>query len=165
MDERGTRIFAEAQGLVGCRFRLHGRDPALGLDCVGVAWVAARRAGAVVEVPDRYALIGGRSEAWNAALARCGLVRVAKVAIGDIVLIDCGRRQFHLAVAGAASAVHAHRGLGRVVETPGLPDGAVAGVWRVAERLFADADDRSRFVILRRRRTRVGIGPSLRREA
>ncbi len=136
MDERGARIFAEARGLVGCRFRLHGRDPALGLDCVGVAWVAARRAGAVVAAPDRYALIGGSAGDWNAALARCGLVGVAEPGAGDIVLIDCGRRQFHLAVAGATSAVHAHRGLRRVVETPGLPEGAVVGVWRVPARLF-----------------------------
>lgn len=108
-----------------------------GLDCVGVALVAARRAGAHVTAPDRYALRGGDADQWNASLAGCGLEAVDTVgAAGDIVLIDCGRRQFHLAVAGAASAIHAHRGLGRVVETPGLPEGTVVGRWRVPERLF-----------------------------
>jgi cell wall-associated NlpC family hydrolase len=138
VDERGERIFAEARRLVGTRFRLHGRDPAFGLDCVGLALVAARRAGAAVTAPDRYALVGGSAESWAEALVRCGLDRVAAAGAGDIVLIDCGRRQFHLAVAGPTSAVHAHRGLGRVVETPGLPAGALVGAWRVPARLFGD---------------------------
>jgi len=136
VDERGARVFAEARSLVGCRFRLHGRDPALGLDCVGVVLVAARRAGAAVAAPDRYALVGGCAEDWNAALAAAGLSRVATPGMGNIVLIDCGRRQFHLAVVGTTSTVHAHRGLGSVVETPGLPDGVVVGRWRVSAQMF-----------------------------
>lgn len=134
---RAGRIWREARALVGVRFRLHGRDPAFGLDCVGVALLASQRAGAEVASPDRYALLGGSADEWNAGIAACGLARVgSEIAAGDIVLIDCGRRQFHLVVAGDASAIHAHRGLGRVVETPGLPEGAVVGRWRVPARLF-----------------------------
>jgi len=135
-DAAGPRIWDAARALVGCRFRLHGRDPDYGLDCVGVALVAARTAGASVAGPDRYGLRGGSAAGWNQALGACGLKRVARAEPGDIVLIDCGREQFHLAVAGPASCVHAHRGLGRVVETPGLPEGAVVGLWRVPRSCF-----------------------------
>ena len=34
-----------ALGLLGVPFRLHGRDPATGLDCVGLVAEALRRAG------------------------------------------------------------------------------------------------------------------------
>lgn len=126
------RIWEAALELVGVPFRLHGRDPGLGLDCVGVARVAV---GARVEVPERYGFRGGSAKSWSAAIDACGMVRRGDTGgVGDVVLIDCGRGQFHVAVAGPASAVHAHRGLGRVVETPGLPAGAVVGRWRLAER-------------------------------
>ena len=38
-------IIAAARAAIGARFRLHGRDPATGLDCVGLVACAAPRAG------------------------------------------------------------------------------------------------------------------------
>ncbi|MEG8037878.1 hypothetical protein QP166_00400 [Sphingomonas sp. LR60] len=56
----GERVLAAAQQLVGVRFRVQGRDPALGLDCVGLVAVALWRAGAAVTVPRDYAVARGR---------------------------------------------------------------------------------------------------------
>ncbi len=136
---RGAAIWRAARSLIGTRFRLHGHDPRSGLDCVGLASVAATLAGARIDPPTRYALRGGDAVDWEAALRRAGLEPVAAGAhaVGDILLIAGGRDQLHLAVAGAASHIHAHRGLGRVVETPGAPAGTIAGRWRVAAARFA----------------------------
>ena len=41
MSLRGHRIARRARSLVGVRFRPQGRDPMLGLDCVGAAAAAA----------------------------------------------------------------------------------------------------------------------------
>ena len=40
----GAAIAAAARALVGVPFRLQGRDPALGLDCVGLVGAAMRAA-------------------------------------------------------------------------------------------------------------------------
>ncbi len=49
---------------------------------------------------------------------------------GDIALITCGHGQYHVALLGPDSHIHAHAGLRRVVETPGWPDGVV-GVFQL----------------------------------
>ena len=41
----GAAIAAAARALVGVPFRLQGRDPVLGLDCVGLVGAAMRAAG------------------------------------------------------------------------------------------------------------------------
>lgn len=144
MDERGdgargreASLWRAAQGLVGARFRRGGRDPEFGLDCVGVALFALRGAGASIDEPAPYATRGGDARGWSRRLAEAGLRRCrVRVHTGDIVLIDCGEDQFHIAVAGPASSVHAHAGLRRVVEVPGLPDGVVHGRWYAPDTLF-----------------------------
>jgi hypothetical protein len=49
---------------------------------------------------------------------------------GDAVLMQVARDQLHLGVLTSAGFVHAHAGLGRVVETPGAPEWLVIGVYR-----------------------------------
>lgn len=121
-----AEIAAAARGCIGARFRPHGRDPAHGLDCVGVAAVAFGRT-----VAGDYPLRGGRAEAIGARIGAAGLVAIDPMAAGagDLVMIAAGPGQLHLAVLTAAGFVHADAGLRRVVETPGRPDRAI-GAWR-----------------------------------
>jgi lipoprotein Spr len=116
-----------ARELVGTRFRLHGRDPATGLDCVGVVGCALGRSG---DAPTGYAMRGGSAGGFIAMLAAAGLVRVTAAEPGDVLLIEAGPRQYHLAIRTAAGFVHADAGLRRVVETPGMPRWPVAGIFR-----------------------------------
>ena len=125
----GEAVAAAALALVGARFRLHGRDAAGGLDCIGVIAAALRAAGWVGEVPSGYALRGGDAAAvaarFDAALSR-GDGRAA----GDVLLMRVGPGQLHGAVRTAAGFVHADAGLMRVVERPGAPAWPLIGAWR-----------------------------------
>lgn len=126
--EVGAAIFTAARELVGTRFRLHGRDVATGVDCVGLVALAYARAGIIIfPVPDDYALRGMKRAEMEAGLVAAGLTRRAEgCAGGDVALVACGHGQLHLAIMGEASHVHAHAGLRCVVETPGIPDGMIA---------------------------------------
>ena len=121
-------IEARALACVGARFRLHGRAPETGLDCVGLV---ARACAATA--PSGYALRGGRAEAIAARLDEAGLARVERAAPGDVVLALAGPAQFHLAVITARGFVHADAGLRRVVERPGDLPWPVIGIWRKGE--------------------------------
>ena len=121
-----------ARTLLGTRFRLHGRDPTSGLDCIGLVLLAHARAGVrlyTVGLSDDYSLRGTKRAVLEAGLKAAGLIpRTGAPQPGDVALIDCGHAQHHLAILGKESHIHAHAGLRRVVETPGWPDGVV-GVW------------------------------------
>lgn len=130
----GAAVWAAALALVGTRFRLHGRDPATGLDCVGLVAAAHRAAGhGPAWVPDRYALHGPGEDAARRWLAAAGLVAVTGLrAAGDVALCDMGLGQLHLLLLGPAGQVHAHAGLRRVVLMPGDVPGRLIGRWRLA---------------------------------
>lgn len=123
-------IVAAVRAAVGTRFRPQGRVPGVGLDCVGVALLAARTTG--IEVcAEPYALGGdhdGRIETVLDAIA-CRPVEVAVP--GDLLLLAPTPRQRHLAVVTPAGVVHAHAGLGRVVEGPLDPAWTILGAWRL----------------------------------
>jgi lipoprotein Spr len=127
--KRGERIAAAALALVGTPFRLHGRSEA-GLDCVGLAALAMARAGRPKNVPQHYALRGGKPERFALWLGAAGLRRVRKAKAGDLLLVRTGPGQFHLMLRAGSGCVHAHAGLGRVVEMPGDPVWPVIGIWR-----------------------------------
>jgi hypothetical protein len=117
---------------VGTRFRPQGREPELGLDCVGLAGCAAGIP--AHELPRDYAL---RSEAGEAAMrfamaGRIGTVKRKAAGEGDILLVRCGPGQHHLVVLVAGGFVHADAGLRRVVEVPGAVPWPVLAAWRVA---------------------------------
>jgi len=127
----GARVAVAARALVGVRFRAQGRDPALGLDCVGVAVVALRAGGVRVAVRGDYAL---RSARWNARDEPAGLVRCDGCAPGDVLLLRVDETQLHVAVRSPSGIVHADAGLRRVVERVGALEWPVVAAWRVAER-------------------------------
>ena len=126
----GRLVAAAALALVGSRFRLHGRDPATGLDCVGLVAAALAAAGWRGRVPTGYALRGGEA-AGVADLIEGSLSRIdGSPAAGDIVLVRPGPAQLHLLVVAGRGFVHADASLRRVVERPGTPPWPVAGTWR-----------------------------------
>ncbi|MEH3108092.1 MAG: peptidoglycan endopeptidase [Sphingomonas fennica] len=127
-EERRAAIVAAARACIGARFRPYGRDPAWGLDCVGLAACAFGRA-----VPRDYPLRGGDAGCVARAAAAAGLVAAPRPAPGDLLLIDCGSRQLHLAVLTETGFVHADAGIGRVVEAPGRPAGRIVAAYREGE--------------------------------
>lgn len=119
---------ARARALVGTRFRLQGRG-AEGLDCIGVVLATFGLPPGCVR---RNYFIKGDHEA---EARRCLALHFRRVSPsqtrpGDLLLLKVAADQLHLAVRTAAGAVHAHAGIGRVVETPGLPEGELAGAYR-----------------------------------
>ena len=125
--------FAErARALVGTPFRLQGRG-AGGLDCVGVA--IATYGLPVEKVRRNYRLRGDHADEIVDFLSD-GFRRVgaAKLRSGDLMLMRVADDQLHLAVRTDAGFVHAHAGLRRVVETPGLPGWPVLGTFRKRRR-------------------------------
>lgn len=125
------RALAEAaMSLVGTPFRLHGRAPETGLDCVGVVAEAMRRGGGKPHCPEGYSLRQTSVSRWLESAARSGLVPVDTG--GDIVLCMANPVQPHLAIAVPGGFVHAHAGLGRVTFLPGPLPWPVARQWRLA---------------------------------
>lgn len=128
----GADLAAAAAALVGAPFRLHGRDPRHGLDCVGVIACAFARCGRAVP---EFAY-GLRNQSIRNALPlakEAGLVEAAGAArAGDIFLVRPGPAQHHLLVALAPDRfVHAHAGLRRVVTQPGPLPWPIARHWRL----------------------------------
>ncbi|WP_374410761.1 hypothetical protein [Novosphingobium colocasiae] len=120
-----AEAFAEAAGwLVGVPFRLHGRDPHTGLDCVGVLASAGAAAGAAWTLPSGYALRHARVPDLDGLAAGLGFVPASgTVRRGDVLALRPGPGQVHFAITTAEQRfVHAHAGLGRVVEGE-LPEG------------------------------------------
>ena len=122
---------AAARAAVGARFRLHGRDPATGLDCVGLAALALRAEGFEGAVPSGYALRSGNASRVCAAIRAAGLVACADARAGDLLLLRTGPGQLHFAIWAGDGIVHADAMLRRVVERPGMR-WPVVGRWRLS---------------------------------
>ncbi len=127
----GERAVAAARGAVGVRFRLHGRDPATGLDCVGLAALALRAEGYEGAVPSGYALRSGDASLVWREIAAAGLVACGDARAGDLLLLRTGPGQLHFAIWTGDGIVHADAMLRRVVERPGVR-WPVIGRWRVS---------------------------------
>lgn len=136
----GLRLARAAEALVGTPFRLHGRDPATGLDCIGLFAAAMATAGRDIAVPTGYPLRVRRLEGWLPDPASCGLCPAqGGVEAGDVLLIAPGPCQLHLLIAGASGGwIHAHAGLRRVVEDKLRPAGHLIHHWRSVESFEAE---------------------------
>ncbi|MGP1283673.1 MAG: peptidoglycan endopeptidase [Parasphingopyxis sp.] len=131
-NARAARIVSAARTCIGARFRIQGRDPETGLDCVGLAAISYRAVGAAPRLPDGYPLRGGDARQAGRWIKASGFVRIADgtAGAGDLLLLVPGARQLHLAVHSGTGFVHADLGLRRVVETPGDPPWRILGSWR-----------------------------------
>ena len=122
---------ARAMALVGTRFRAQGRGPD-GLDCVGL--VIATFGIPVDSAPRNYRLRGDHlARARQCLDPHFRRVPVSQLRPGDVFLLKLGV-QLHLAVRTAQGFVHAHANIRRVVETPGMPEWPIAGVYRKRRR-------------------------------
>ncbi|MFM5906091.1 MAG: hypothetical protein ACKOPO_00640 [Novosphingobium sp.] len=117
----GEDLARAAEALVGVPFRLHGRDPASGLDCIGLLECALRSVGFEVRFPNRYSL---RTSTWGGLETIAGTIGFSAasgpVLAGDICLLRPCATQMHFAIAGLkpGTQVEAHAGLRRVVIAP-----------------------------------------------
>lgn len=131
----GRELARAAQQLVGCRFRLHGRDPETGLDCIGVLAAALRLIGRPCRFPSGYRL---RTGGWPALseLAALHSFEPAQGSClpGDVLFTEPGPLQLHLAISAIEPAlrVEAHLGLGRVVIGPARPGELILQRWRLS---------------------------------
>jgi|SRR5579884_4530875 len=117
-----------ARALVGTRFRPQGRGRD-GLDCIGVVLAAFGIDQRTVRRD--YELRGEDPVELDSALLRhFRRLPVRQLAPGDVMLMTVSERQMHLGVRTADGFVHAHAGLRRVVETPGMPEWPLIGAYR-----------------------------------
>ena len=123
---------ARASALVGVRFRPQGRGSE-GLDCVGV--ILATYGIPADSSRSNYALRGTHLAELREELARY-FRKVSKRALrsGDVMLLQVGEEQPHLGVRTERGFIHAHAGIRRVVETPGMPEWPLLGVYRKRSR-------------------------------
>ena len=120
-------IIVRARALIGTRFRLHGRDPATGLDCVGLVSIGYR---VTASVPTGYPLRGGDAASYAALIDGFAQRRTGTPQAADALLISMGPQQYHLGIWTGTSLIHAHAGLRRVVETPGAITDPFFAIWQ-----------------------------------
>jgi len=131
----GPALAAAAEALVGRRFRLHGRDPESGLDCIGVLAASLAAIGRPVAFPSGYALRTSAYSSLPALAAEHGFVSATGATLpGDVLFVRPGPAQMHLLIAAIAPGwfIEAHAGLRRVVRRPGPILEPVLQSWRLS---------------------------------
>lgn len=128
-----TALADAAEALLGTPYRLHGRDPRMGVDCVGLIIAALRSIGMNPVEPPAYAMRNRSIDAHRDTASAMGLMSaMPPVVAGDILLTKTGAAQFHLLIAARnGDFVHAHAGLRRVVMTPGPICWPIEDHWRL----------------------------------
>ena len=129
------KLAQAAASFVGTPFRLHGRNPDTGLDCVGLLIVSLEAVGVHSTRPTGYALRNTSIGTWL-PYAEEWKLRDARGAIlaGDVLLISSGPNQHHIQIAQSSSAViHAHAGLRRVVRERLSRKPSLEAHWRLAD--------------------------------
>jgi len=136
LGNEGERLAHAAEQFVGAPFRLHGRDPRTGLDCVGLVYASLLAIGFKPRAPEGYALRNADPRRWFAHAGLSGLTSThGTVRPGDVFLTSPSPGQFHLAISsGRATAIHAHAGLRRVVRQPMTLTPVASGHWRLPQR-------------------------------
>ena len=128
----GAKIAAAARELIGTPYRLHGRLPETGLDCVGLVACALKRAGVRAILPRGYGLRTSDPQAW---IDRCRLDEIEMVEpparCGDVILVRPGPGHVHLMICDEGPAfIHAHAGLRKVLRTSAPLLWRIEKVWR-----------------------------------
>lgn len=127
-------LAAAAERLEGVPFRLYGRDPATGLDCIGLVGASLALCGRQVRHPQGYRLRNRSIGPWMGFAEANALHPVTgPILRGDVLLTRPGPAQHHLLVAlGGDRFVHAHAGLRRVVVQHFDPSPSPLAHWRLS---------------------------------
>lgn len=131
---KGEQLALAARSFIGAPFRLYGRDPDTGLDCVGLLVVSLNSIGIRADPPSGYRLRNSAIDRWLGHLHSAELIKnSAPIQAGDVLLVYPGPRQYHFMIAdGSSQAIHAHAGLRRVVRQPILAGLNLVTLWRLA---------------------------------
>ena len=122
-----------ALALVGTPFRAQGRDPAKGIDCIGLCILAYRLPSGSIR--DDYRLRGDHRASVEAAIRRWfRRVPLTLSHPGDLLLMLPANDQVHLAIKTGRGFVHADAGLKRVVEVARQSAWPVDGIYRLRKR-------------------------------
>lgn len=140
-SHRAQIVASEALRLCGTRYRLHGRNAAHGIDCIGLCWLSLSAAGVCCDVPNGYALRGGNLRKVEQFMTDIGLARIVSSdeqplrqwKDGDIILTRPAPMQLHLLVGVAHGLVHAHAGLRKVVFSRAGRIGEILAIFRLLE--------------------------------
>ena len=110
-------MIAAARQCLGVRFRLQGRNPATGLDCIGLMLWSASAAGLSIADQNDYVLHDDPGR-LDAALAASPFIRAGTGApqAGDIARFEHAGLALHLGIITPATLIHADARLRRVVE-------------------------------------------------
>lgn len=136
MSYVANKFAKAAVSLVGTPFRLHGRDPHSGLDCVGLINESLKIAGLPRPQLPKYAL---RNSDYSFVLKTACLAgfKPAKngIFLGDLVVVKPGPAQLHFLVAQARGGfVHAHASLREIVTMPGPVPWPIWAILRLEEK-------------------------------
>jgi cell wall-associated NlpC family hydrolase len=123
-------VISAARACIGTPFRPQGRTPLLGLDCVGLVLVAAAAVGLRPQIPP-YRLGGDHEMLAEQAILANGCRALDEALPGDIVLLAPHLRLRHFGILSPVGLLHAHAGLGRVVEAPVDAAWQRVGAWRL----------------------------------
>lgn len=134
MISPGLALAQSALTLVGRPYRLFGRDPARGLDCVGLIAASLQACGREVGTLPPYSLRQHDLGRFLDLARSLGLLAVSDHNLpGDILVLRPSPMQTHLAImAQQGGLIHAHAGLRQVVHTPGPTTLHPHHSWRLA---------------------------------
>ncbi len=123
-NSRGEQLARAAVQLIGIPYRLHGRDPATGLDCVGVLAASLDSIRQHWALPTGYTLRNRAFPGISAIASDCGFAEIqGKILAGDVLSVRPHACQLHFLISIAQDRyVHAHAGLRRVALTPWVPE-------------------------------------------
>lgn len=113
----GADIVRTARGFLGTPFRHQGRAPGKGLDCAGVVAATAQALGlSDYDVGGYGRLPRNRDLAEHLEAAGMREIALRQARQGDVYLMAFETAPQHLAIATEIGILHAHRGVGAVIE-------------------------------------------------
>jgi cell wall-associated NlpC family hydrolase len=116
-DSFAHNFVAAARTCIGVTFKLQGRNPDIGLDCIGLVVWAAAQCGLIVPDAQDY-LLSDNPERLDKGLLAAPLkpVDFTHLMSGDILRLLSNGQTLHLAIYGEASLIHADIRCRKVVE-------------------------------------------------
>ncbi len=132
----GNSLASAAEAMVGSPFRLNGRDPQTGLDCVGLLAASLSVIGREARFPSGYTLRTNHWRGLELLAEHHGFVQMPlceSVEPGDVCLFQPSPSQLHFAIAAMQpnQFIEAHAGLRRVVIMPGPYPYPLISHWRI----------------------------------